>query len=158
MKAKATPYTVLALAIGALFAGFLFWRGAPDQVKLAGAIGGVLVAFLGGLLTGPDDSSGPKAGGAAAAVVGLVLLAQQACTPAEKQAARTALEVTQVACIVANAALQDAEIATLCGIANDAIPAMQDLLASARRPGAGPYRCLKVESSMSSPKDAGRDH
>lgn len=55
-----------------------------------------------------------------------------ACTPGQIQAAKTALDVATVACVVANQALADADVAKVCNVANDLIPAMQQILSRSR--------------------------
>ncbi len=126
---KLTPYAVLVFAIGALLCGFLFWHGATDTVKLGGAIGAVLVAFLPALLSPPPGGNGPPP--PVLPLVLLALLGFSACKPA-----RTALQIAEVACVVANAALGDADVARVCSIANDAFEPMKEVLAGARQAGA----------------------
>lgn len=50
------------------------------------------------------------------------------CTPGQKQAAKTALDVASYACILANAGADDATISKLCAIEADLAPAMKELL------------------------------
>ena len=40
----------------------------------------------------------------------------EACTPGQRQAARTVVDAATVACLIANAALPDSEVARVCGI------------------------------------------
>lgn len=55
-----------------------------------------------------------------------------ACTPAQRQDARSAIEVTKAICIVAQQTMSDSEVALACGVAEPLFGPMQDLLASAR--------------------------
>lgn len=54
------PWSFAIFACACLLVGFLFWRGAPDAVKLAGSLVSVLVAAFGarsalGTKPSPDD-------------------------------------------------------------------------------------------------------
>lgn len=55
-----------------------------------------------------------------------------------KDVARTTLDVVQVACVVANAAMPESKVAEICGITGPFMKPMKDLLASARAAGATP--------------------
>lgn len=55
------------------------------------------------------------------------------CTPGERQAAKSALDVLQVACIIANAESDDATVAQVCGIANDLMPDLEKILSAQRK-------------------------
>lgn len=92
LKSKITPWAVALFAIAALLCGFLYWRNAPDTIKLAGAIGAVLVSFLSAVLASgtDDDKSGPAsfllfvgAGAIAAATLAPVA----GCTPDARRVA-----------------------------------------------------------------------
>ncbi len=80
--------------------------------------------------------------------LGLGLVVFDACNPGQKQAARTAVDFAQTACIIANAALPDERVKTVCGIV-DLTPELLLLLgqhrhaiAAARAEGqAGSARC-----------------
>lgn len=86
-----------------------------------------------------------------------------ACTPAQKQDAKTALDVLQVACIIAHQALPDgtdtpeATIAAVCGIANDFIGPMETILSSSRRASAQAVTAAHVGACgpAREPTDAG---
>ena len=41
------PWAFAIFAVACLLVGFLFWRGAPEAVKLAGSLVGILVATFG---------------------------------------------------------------------------------------------------------------
>lgn len=56
-----------------------------------------------------------------------------ACSPAANQkAASTALDLTQIACVIANAESDDATLKAVCNIASDLIPEVQPLIASTK--------------------------
>jgi len=59
-------------------------------------------------------------------------LAVAACTPAQRQGARTVLDVAQVLCVIANQALPEGDVARVCGITGPLIGPMRDVLAGAR--------------------------
>lgn len=81
------PFVVALFAIASLLCGFLFWRGAPDEVKLAGAIGAVLVPFLSAVLNGSEDE-GPRGGTMGLLLfAALALYAAEACTPQARSVA-----------------------------------------------------------------------
>ena len=61
-----------------------------------------------------------------------LLLAALACTPGQRQAARTALDIIQATCVIANQALGDEKVAEICGIAGPLIDPMKQILASSR--------------------------
>lgn len=63
-------------------------------------------------------------------LVGMV--AVYACTPLTKSIARTAIDVAQATCIVANSDKSDAEVKTICGIVDALEGPMKDLLKSSR--------------------------
>lgn len=56
----------------------------------------------------------------------------EACTPGQRQAARTVLDAAQVACVIANAALSDADVARVCGIVDGLDDPLRKLLAAQR--------------------------
>ncbi len=57
---------------------------------------------------------------------------QQACTPGQRQDARTALDVSQIACIIANQTLDDARVPEVCNLVDALVDPMKRVLASAR--------------------------
>jgi hypothetical protein len=79
-------------------------------------------------------------------------VASLACTPGQRQAARTAVDAATVACLIANATLPDAEVARVCSIVDGLDGPLKELLrasrtkvAEARAGGelAGASRCAK---------------
>lgn len=77
--------------------------------------------------------------------------ALDACTPGQRQAARSVLDAATVACVVANATLTDAEVARVCGIVDrldgplrDVLQASREQVATARARGeiVGALRCI----------------
>jgi hypothetical protein len=54
------------------------------------------------------------------------------CALFTAQNAKTALNIAQATCIVTNAMLPDQQVAKVCGVIDDAAPAMKDLLRSQR--------------------------
>lgn len=64
-----------------------------------------------------------------AALVGPVFAA---CTPGQRQAARSVVDAATVACLVANAALPDAEVKRVCGIVDALDGPIADILRSSR--------------------------
>lgn len=73
------------------------------------------------------------------------------CSLFTKQNARTALDVVQTACVIANAALSDAKVAQICGIADDVIGPMRDLLSASRAAGATRYSSSSYGASSPPP-------
>lgn len=63
---------------------------------------------------------------------GFVLIGVMACTPGQRQAASSALDVLETLCIISNQAMPDAKVAEICGITGPFIKPMQDILAGAR--------------------------
>lgn len=76
----------------------------------------------------------------------------EACTPGQRQAARTVLDAASVACVIANATLSDADVARVCGLVDGLDDPLRKLLASQReqvaaaelrgRAVAGAARCI----------------
>lgn len=66
------------------------------------------------------------------------VVAASACTPGQRQVLRTALDITQTLCIVANAQSDDATVAQVCGITEALLPEMRRL-ASAQRTAAAQH-------------------
>lgn len=90
MLKKISPWHVALFAVAALFAGFLMWRGAPDTVKLGGAIAAVLVTFLASALGKDDGADGGKGAAMTIALVsaiGLYGMHVAACTTAARETA-----------------------------------------------------------------------
>lgn len=66
-------------------------------------------------------------------LVGMVMLCGVvACTPWQKQAVKTALDVISYACVLGQAESTDAEIQKACNLADDVMPATRELLAQHR--------------------------
>jgi hypothetical protein len=67
-----------------------------------------------------------------AALFALTLVTIPACALFTKQNARTVLDFLQIACVIQNATLGEAHVAQVCGIANELIPSLRELLAQQR--------------------------
>lgn len=61
-----------------------------------------------------------------------LLVLSAGCTPGQREAARSALEVAKTVCIIAKQALSNDEVARVCGITGPLIGPMQDVLMEAR--------------------------
>lgn len=68
-------------------------------------------------------------------------LACLACTPAEKQEAKTALDIANILCVVANAESSDTTVQAACGIEQALAPDVKRLLDAQRKKMAA-VRCL----------------
>lgn len=66
------------------------------------------------------------------ASVVLVASVDSACTPEQRGDAKTALDVAQVACIIAHQEMPDSDIAKVCSITEAFLDPMRTLLVSAR--------------------------
>ena len=80
-----------------------------------------------------DDDSGPYRDGLAALLIlGALSLSTSGCTPAGQQTAKTvtnaALTVAQIACLFASAETTDTTVASVCGISNDLLPVVRQLI------------------------------
>jgi putative intracellular protease/amidase len=56
-----------------------------------------------------------------------------ACTPGQRQAAKTVLDLAQTLCIVAHAESDDATVAQVCGITEALLPDMRKLVSEQRK-------------------------
>lgn len=61
------------------------------------------------------------------------VLAFAGCTPGQRGAANTALDISQTLCILAHQAWPDSKVAEVCGITQPFIQPMRDVLTSARK-------------------------
>lgn len=75
-----------------------------------------------------------------------------ACTPGQRQTARTVLDVAKIACIIANQSLPDRDVQKVCDVADDLIDPMKDVLASSRAASAQAVASARVGCG---PADAG---
>lgn len=84
------------------------------------------------------------------------VLTAQGCTPGQRAIAKDALSIVQTACIIANQAKLDADVAKVCGVAEPFLGPMKDILGSARE-SAGAARRQTIEELAGSSKcgDAG---
>jgi hypothetical protein len=101
-------------------------------------------------------SSATVACSVAALLISALSLSQ--CTPGQREGARTALDITQTLCVIANQVLPDTSIAQICGIAGPLIDPMKDILASARTASARAASAARTEARTSgacSGSDAG---
>lgn len=73
---------------------------------------------------------GPPPTGAVVLLV--VLLPVLAACDSWRQAARTVLDVVQVACVIAHQELPETDVAKVCGVADDLLPPMRRVLAESR--------------------------
>lgn len=64
-------------------------------------------------------------------LITITALSLVACLPSSRDA-RSALDVVQTACIIANAALPESKVAEVCGIAGPFMDPLRSLLASSR--------------------------
>ncbi len=55
-----------------------------------------------------------------------------ACTPGQRQALRTVLDIVDTTCIIAHQALADAEVLRVCAIKDEAKDAAREVLSSSR--------------------------
>lgn len=62
----------------------------------------------------------------------LLIATVAACTPGQRQAARTVVDAATAACVIANAALPDAEVARVCGVVDGLDGPLKDLLRTSR--------------------------
>lgn len=136
IPASAVPVMILVCTLAA---------GVIDH-RLAGAdwqhaAGAALLAFSGGIFgSGVTHTiaTGGKGGPPAAAGV-LMLLAfasLSACTPGQRGAVRSVLDVAQVACIVAHQELPDSAVADACSVTDPFFGPMREVLASSRKASA----------------------
>lgn len=68
-------------------------------------------------------------------ISGLIMFAvalAAACTPGQRQAARTVLDFAQTLCVVSHAASDDATVAQVCGITEALLPEMRKLVSAER--------------------------
>ena len=98
-----------------------------------------------------------------AAVTGVAVLiaAAPACALFQKHA-KTALDVAQVACVIANATMPDDDVAKACDILDDLRPSMLDILRSqrmaiAKRDAELAAHCHGDDAMGPEVKDAGHD-
>ncbi len=70
-----------------------------------------------------------------------------ACTPGQRESARTVLDVAKTLCIIAHQALPDHEVAQVCGIAEPLFGPMRDVLAGARTASAQAVAGARVAGS-----------
>jgi hypothetical protein len=119
--------------------GFLSANGAAAIIGRAweGAAGkrGPAQVTAGGDVVGPLSAQVTSAAVSPLAPLGLLVLglAFGACSPqANRDAAKTALDVVSVACIIANAESQDATVQQVCGIADVLVPDMQRIIGEQR--------------------------
>lgn len=152
--------TVLALAILGLVAGkFIDWKMAIAGLGLlfAPSIAGARRDPAERTRSGDDDQHPPAAGGSGLpllitpiseppvlpaetprrtllpALLCALALTASACTPGERQTARDALSVLQVACAIAHAESDDQTIGQICGISDALIPDVRAILAEQRK-------------------------
>lgn len=128
------PKTGLAFLTGALALPGLFGRKNPEFV---------------GEDSGDDDGDTPSSGSRLKAYVGekssggnerrtlwlpaaVLVFLVAGCTPGQKQFARSALDVAQTACIIANATMSEEKVAEICAIEKAFYEPMRSLLASAK--------------------------
>ncbi len=76
------------------------------------------------------------------------------CSPAaNRQAAHTALDVTKVACIIANAEAPDATVTQICDVVDALIPDMRRILGQTREGNRRRYAAARMAASRC--EDAG---
>lgn len=65
-------------------------------------------------------------------VLAFIVVAAAACTPGQRQVARTVLDIAQTLCIVAHAESDDATVAQVCGITEALLPDMRRIVSEQR--------------------------
>jgi len=75
----------------------------------------------------------------------VALIAAPACNPQQKQVARTVLDISSYACVIANAHLDSPAIAKACDVQEAAMPALEELLKQHRMAMAKAGRPMCVE-------------
>ena len=86
-------------------------------------------------MTRPPDKTDPPGGAKLVpilAIGGIVSSLFIGCTPGQREGARSALDVVQAACIIANAALPESKVAEVCGVTEPFMGPLRSLLASSR--------------------------
>lgn len=78
-----------------------------------------------------------------------------ACTPQQRADAKTALAVAKYACIVAHALDPEPAVVTACGIVEDEVPIVSQLL-SQQRAALSDYAGKQMSASHCSNADAGK--
>lgn len=148
MLAKLTPLQTLIVFLGCLVAIIVAHRLSPGAVALVASLSGTVVAALlrppGAEPPAPPASPGGAAppdppptvpegrGAMRLGATGALALALLACTPGQRQAARSVVDAATVACLVANATLPDAEVRRVCGIVDALDGPLADILRSSR--------------------------
>ena len=135
IPASILPITILVCTIVA---------GVIDH-RLAGAdwqhaAGAALLALMGGTFGAGVNHSLTSGKGGPPAAAGVLLLfafvSLSACTPGQRGAARSVLDVAQVACLVAHQELPDSAVADACAVTEPFFGPMREVLASSRKASA----------------------
>lgn len=149
MLAKLTPLQTLVVFLGCLVAIIVAHRLAPGAVALVASLSGTVVAALlrppgaaeppappaspgGGAPPDPPPTVPEGRGALRLGAAGALALALLACTPGQRQAARSVVDAATVACLVANATLPDAEVRRVCGIVDALDGPLADILRTSR--------------------------
>lgn len=150
MLARLSPLQTLIVFLGCLAAIIVAHRLSPGAVALVASLSGTVVAALlrppgaveppappappGGSGAPPDPPPTVPEGRGAMRVgaSGALAYALLACTPGQRQAARSVVDAATVACLVANATLPDAEVRRVCGIVDALDGPLADILRSSR--------------------------
>lgn len=114
---------------------------------------GTVAIVVAWLTRGPDHKDPPPLAKFIPVFAGGAALAEllSGCTPDQRGYARTALDVVQAACIIANSALPESKIADVCGITGPFLGPMKDLLAAQKAAGsadagASPVICAMTDA------------
>lgn len=84
-------------------------------------------------------------------------LALEACTPGQREDARTVLDITKTLCIVAHQALPESDVAKVCGVAEPLFGPMRDILSGARAASAQAVAGARLAGSCIGAPDAGAE-
>lgn len=80
-----------------------------------------------------------------------LVISEGGCTPGQREAARSALDIVQVACVIAHQALPDSEVAKVCGITQPFLDPMKEVLASSRLASAQQVAAARVGAGACAP-------
>lgn len=122
----------IALVLGALSAA-LDARVNGSEWQQAAAYG---VLAAGAAITGHDLLKGVPGLGKSLVMVAVFPLALGACGAFGRGAARSALDVAQVACIIAQQERPDEDVAKVCDVFDDMLPHMRRILSESRKASA----------------------
>lgn len=150
VEIKKDPWVLVTNAVIALAILALVWQHVIDWKAALGGLGLLLAPSIAKRARGDeptaksnpkDDDKDPPAGGSGGLpiiVTPIMLfllalaLASSGCSVFTKENARTALDVAQVTCIIANASSDDGTVAAVCGVADALLPDLRTILGRQR--------------------------